>query len=131
MSVGSTSKNGVVAVIGSSFSFTPTFPLAPVNRPDPFPKAYITRGPMVRIRLPPAVSLLRSWLSGAVRKIVGQPLEDDGGSGQERLDAHVLYADHHDFGYTMSYSDSVSRKRQFPVRVPNLTDVVYALTMRP
>jgi hypothetical protein len=36
-----------------------------------------------------------------------------------------------DIGYTMSYSDLVSRKRQFPVRVPNLTDVVYALTMRP
>jgi hypothetical protein len=62
-----------------SFSFTPTFPLARVNRPDPIPKAYITRGPMVRIRLPPAVSLLRSWLSGAVRKIAGQPLEVDGG----------------------------------------------------
>jgi hypothetical protein len=37
------------------------------------------QGPMVRIHLPPAVSLLRSWLSGAVRKIVGQPLEVDGG----------------------------------------------------
>src|ERR1700731_4930973 len=37
-----------------SFSFTPTFPLARVNRPDPIPKAYIMRGPMVRIRLPPA-----------------------------------------------------------------------------
>src|SRR5712671_7552190 len=43
-----------------SFSFTPTFPLARVNRPDPIPKAYITRGPMVRIRLPPAESLLRT-----------------------------------------------------------------------
>ena len=40
-----------------SFSFTPTFPLARVNRPDPIPKANITRGPMVRIRLPPAQSL--------------------------------------------------------------------------
>jgi hypothetical protein len=39
-----------------SFSFTPTFPLARVNRPDPIPKAYITRGPMVRIRSPPAGS---------------------------------------------------------------------------
>src|SRR5712671_2407388 len=37
-----------------SFSFTPTFPRARVDRPDPIPKAYITRGPMVRIRLPPA-----------------------------------------------------------------------------
>jgi hypothetical protein len=40
-----------------SFSFTPTFPLARVSRPDPIPKAYITRGPMVRIHLPPAESL--------------------------------------------------------------------------
>ncbi len=43
-----------------SFSFTPTFPLARVNRPDPIPKAYITRGPMVRIRLPPAASQQRT-----------------------------------------------------------------------
>jgi hypothetical protein len=39
-----------------SFSFTPTFPLVRVNRPDPIPKAYITRGPMVRTRLPPPAS---------------------------------------------------------------------------
>src|SRR5258707_3643257 len=44
-----------------SFSFTPTFPLARVNRPDPIPKAYIRRGPMVRIRLPPAGSPVRTW----------------------------------------------------------------------
>src|SRR6266404_4073334 len=43
-----------------SFSFTPTFLLARVNRPDPIPKAYITRGPMVRIRLPPAASQERT-----------------------------------------------------------------------
>ena len=43
-----------------SCSFTPTFPLARVNRPDPIPKAYITRGPMVRIRSPPAASLMRT-----------------------------------------------------------------------
>jgi len=42
------------------FSFTPTFPLARVNRPDSIPKAYITRGPMVRIRLPPAASHKRT-----------------------------------------------------------------------
>jgi hypothetical protein len=38
---------------------------------------------------------------------------------------------HDDFGYTMTYADLVSLERKFPVRVSKLTDVVYALTVRP
>ena len=65
-----------------SFSFTPTFPLARVNRPDPIPKAYITRGPMVRIRLPPAASQERTPPSrGAAAELwssLVSPLEEAG-----------------------------------------------------
>ena len=38
---------------------------------------------------------------------------------------------HDDFGCTMAYADLVSLERQFPVLVSKLTDVVYALTLRP
>jgi len=38
---------------------------------------------------------------------------------------------HDDFGCTMTYADLVSLERQFPVLVSKLTDVVYALTLRP
>jgi hypothetical protein len=38
---------------------------------------------------------------------------------------------HDDFGCTMAYADLVSLERQFPVLVSELTDVVYALTLRP
>jgi len=38
---------------------------------------------------------------------------------------------HDDFGCTMVYADLVSLERQFPVLVSKLTDVVYALTLRP
>ena len=38
---------------------------------------------------------------------------------------------HGDFGCTMAYADLISLERQFPVLVSKLTDVVYALTMRP
>lgn len=38
---------------------------------------------------------------------------------------------HDDFGCTMAYADLVSLERQFPLLVSKLTDVVYALTLRP
>ena len=38
---------------------------------------------------------------------------------------------HDNFGCTMAYADLVSLERQFPVLVSKLTDVVYALTLRP
>jgi hypothetical protein len=38
---------------------------------------------------------------------------------------------HDDFGCTIAYADLVSLERQFPVLVSKLTDVVYALTLRP
>jgi len=38
---------------------------------------------------------------------------------------------HGAFGWVMTYADLVSLERQFPVRVSKLTDVVYALTLRP
>ena len=38
---------------------------------------------------------------------------------------------HDDCGCTMAYADLVSLERQFPVLVSKLTDVVYALTLRP
>lgn len=38
---------------------------------------------------------------------------------------------HGDFGCTMAYADLITLERQFPVLVSKLTDVVYALTMRP
>ena len=42
-----------------------------------------------------------------------------------------MNACHDGFEYTMTYGDPVSRERQFPVLVSKLTDVVYALTLRP
>jgi hypothetical protein len=38
---------------------------------------------------------------------------------------------HDDFGCTMAYADLVSLERQFPVLVSQLTDDVYALTLKP
>jgi hypothetical protein len=38
---------------------------------------------------------------------------------------------HDQLGCTMTYADLVSLERQFPVLVSKLTDVVYALTVRP
>src|SRR5215472_10918804 len=38
---------------------------------------------------------------------------------------------HGDLGCTMTYADLISLERQFPVLVSKLTDVVYALTIRP
>ena len=61
--------------------------LSRTNRAEPLPlsrrperraapkSSQVIGGPMVRIHLPPAGSLVRTWLSGAVRKIAGQPLE--------------------------------------------------------
>ena len=55
-----------------SFSFTPTFPLARVNRPDPIPKSIHHAGPMVRIRLPPTLSQPRTGPTASGDKNVRQ-----------------------------------------------------------